>query len=89
MHMLFVYLLLRHNHKFVSKEELMVNIWEGNNLIPSTQRLWQVINNLNKKLELLGLPANFIHNVKGRGYSIRYDEITPLYYRVSEAPHSL
>lgn len=83
---LFLYLLEHGRRTAISKEELFDKIWEENNLCPSTQRLWQVLNNLNKKLGLLGLPADFIRNIKGRGYMINYQDVIPVYYRMSELP---
>ncbi|MCU6669248.1 winged helix-turn-helix domain-containing protein [Enterobacteriaceae bacterium H4N4] len=83
---LFLYLLEHGRRKIIAKEELFEKIWEENNLSPSTQRLWQVLHNLNKKLSLLGLPDDFIRNVKGRGYMINYPNVTPVYYRLSELP---
>ena len=81
---LFLYLLTHARTKRVTKEELLKKIWEENNLTSSTQRLWQVLNGLHAKLNLLGLPDDFIKNTKGRGYIITFDEIMPLYYKVSE-----
>jgi hypothetical protein len=83
---LFTYLLLHARHKKVTKDELLKKIWEENNLIPSTQRLWQVLNNLNKKLHLLGLPDDFILNMKGSGYMINSFDVTPIYYKLSDIP---
>lgn len=83
---LFLYLLEHGRRKVIAKEELFEKIWEENNLSPSTQRLWQVLHNLNKKLGLLGLPDDFIRNVKGRGYMINYPAVIPVYYRLSELP---
>ncbi len=83
---LFLYLLKNGRDKNVSKEELFQNIWEASNLSPSTQRLWQVLHNLTKKLSMVGLPDDFILNKKGRGYRINYEDVTPIYYRVSELP---
>jgi DNA-binding response OmpR family regulator len=37
------YLLAHGRERLVSDEELMINVWEKNNLRPSAQRLWQVI----------------------------------------------
>jgi DNA-binding winged helix-turn-helix (wHTH) protein len=81
---LFIYLLNNARTRMVTKEELLKKIWEENNLTSSTQRLWQVLNGLSAKLDLLGLPNDFIKNTKGRGYIITYDEIMPLYYKMSE-----
>jgi DNA-binding winged helix-turn-helix (wHTH) protein len=87
---LFLYLLENGRKKIIAKEELFEKIWEENNLSPSTQRLWQVLHNLNKKLCQLGLPEDFIKNIKGRGYIINYPVVIPVYYRMSELPaHSV
>ncbi len=76
---LFLYLLSHARTQKVTKDELLSKIWEENNLSPSTQRLWQVLNKLNKKLTMVGLPEDFIQSAKGTGYIINYSEITPLY----------
>ncbi len=68
----------------MTKDELFKNIWEKNNLSPSSQRLWQVTSRLNKQLALIGLPDDFIKNIKGTGYIISYDKILPLYYQTSD-----
>lgn len=83
---LFLYLLEHGRKKVVAKEELFEKIWEDNNLSPSTQRLWQVLHNLNNKLNLLGLPEDFIRNIRGHGYIINYQDVIPVYYRMSELP---
>ena len=56
------------------------------NLSPSAQRFWQVLHNLNNKLGLLGLPRDFILNIRGQGYVINYPDVIPVYYKVSELP---
>ena len=87
---LFLYLLEHGRKKVIAKEELFEKIWEDNNLSPSTQRLWQVLHNLNNKLNLLGLPEDFIRNIRGHGYIINYQDVVPVYYRMSELPaHSV
>lgn len=86
MQRLFMYLLENARGKVISKEELFEKIWEDYDLSPSTQRLWQVLHNLNNKLSLLGLPEDFIRNIKGRGYIINYPDVIPVYYRMSELP---
>ncbi|MDE9619578.1 winged helix-turn-helix domain-containing protein [Citrobacter freundii] len=83
---LFLYLLMNARNHPVTKEELFEKIWEAHSLSPSTQRLWQVLHNLNNKLGLLGLPPDFILNIRGRGYVINYPDVIPVYYRVSELP---
>lgn len=83
---LFLYLLINARSQPVPKEELFEKIWEAHNLSPSAQRLWQVLHNLNNKLGLLGLPRNFILNIRGQGYVINYPDVIPVYYKVSELP---
>ncbi|EOZ9156797.1 TPA: winged helix-turn-helix domain-containing protein [Citrobacter freundii] len=86
MHRLFLYLLINARSQPVPKEELFEKIWEAHNLSPSAQRLWQVLHNLNNKLGLLGLPRDFILNIRGQGYVINYPDVIPVYYKVSELP---
>jgi DNA-binding response OmpR family regulator len=81
---LFLYLMKNARQKSVSKDELIQRVWEDNNLSCSSQRLWQVLNNLTKKLELLGLPADFISYSKNDGYRISDVNIRPVYYKESE-----
>ncbi|AVQ91629.1 winged helix-turn-helix domain-containing protein [Citrobacter freundii] len=83
---LFLYLLINARSQPVPKEELFDKIWEAHNLSPSAQRLWQVLHNLNNKLGLLGLPRDFILNIRGQGYVINYPDVIPVYYKVSELP---
>jgi DNA-binding winged helix-turn-helix (wHTH) protein len=81
---LFLYLMKNAREQAVSKNELIQKVWEDNNLSCSSQRLWQVLNNLTKKLELLGLPADFISYSKNMGYRITDESIRPVYYKESE-----
>ncbi|MBB1202209.1 helix-turn-helix domain-containing protein [Enterobacteriaceae bacterium 89] len=81
---LFLYLMKNAREQAVSKNELIQKVWEDNNLSCSSQRLWQVLNNLTKKLELLGLPADFISYSKNIGYRITDESIRPVYYKESE-----
>ncbi|HGY3718293.1 helix-turn-helix domain-containing protein [Citrobacter sp. Res13-Sevr-PEB04-36] len=76
---LFVYLLVHARTQHVTRDELLSNVWENNDLSASTQRLCKVMSNLNKKLNMLGLPENSIINVKGSGYIIKLDNVQPLY----------
>ena len=83
---LFLYLIINARSQPIPKEELFEKIWEAHNLSPSAQRLWQVLHNLNNKLGLLGLPRDFILNIRGQGYVINYPDVIPVYYKVSELP---
>ena len=81
---LFLYLMKHARDRDVSKDELIQKVWEDNNLSCSSQRLWQVLNNLTKKLELLGLPTDFISHPKSGGYRITEPNIRPVYFKESE-----
>ncbi|HCM1914981.1 TPA: helix-turn-helix domain-containing protein [Salmonella enterica subsp. salamae serovar 28:r:e,n,z15] len=81
---LFTYLLVHARKQCVSRDELLYNIWEKNELSASTQRLCKVINNLNEKLNALGLSEKAIVSVKGHGYILRLDSAQALYSVVNE-----
>ncbi|MRS16465.1 helix-turn-helix domain-containing protein [Enterobacteriaceae bacterium RIT691] len=81
---LFLYLMKHARERAVSKDELIQKVWEDNDLSCSSQRLWQVLSNLTKKLELLGLPADFISHSKQTGYRITDNTIRPVYYKENE-----
>ncbi len=48
-------LLAHGRERLVSDEELMINVWEKNNLRPSAQHLWQVIQSLKSRLHRAGV----------------------------------
>ncbi len=56
--------------RMVSDEELMVHVWEKNDLRPSSQRLWQVMQNLRRILKDIGIEQDIILRVKTQGYYI-------------------
>ena len=56
--------------RMVSDEELMVHVWEKNDLRPSSQRLWQVMQNLRRILKDIGIEQEIILRVKSV-YSVR------------------
>ena len=82
---LLLYLMTHARERPVSKDELIREVWEDNGLSCSSQRLWQVLHNLHKKLEMLGLPDNFISNSRNDGYRITGKMIRPVYYKESES----
>lgn len=81
---LFLYLMKHARQRPVSKDELIRRVWEDNDLSCSSQRLWQVLNNLTKKLALIGLPTDFISYFKGAGYRVIDDTIRPVYFIANE-----
>lgn len=82
---LLLYLMIHARERPVSKDELIREVWEENGLSCSSQRLWQVLHNLNKKLEKLGLPDDFILNSRNDGYRITGELVRPVYYQESES----
>jgi two-component SAPR family response regulator len=81
---LFSYLLIHARNRFITKEEVLKNVWDEHNLSSSGTRLWQVFTTLKQKLALLHLPENLIEYEKRKGYIIKYDNIVALYYQETE-----
>lgn len=81
---LLLYLLIHARERAVSKDELIRKVWEENDLSCSSQRLWQVLHNLNKKLAMLGLPDDFITNTRNGGYRITDETVRSVYYKDNE-----
>lgn len=73
------YLLEHAIESFVTDEELMLNVWEKNDLRASTQRVWQVINSLRLKIHELGISDDFILRVSKKGFYIRESSIRTIY----------
>lgn len=68
-----------HDNK-MTKDDILKNVWEVNDRAASSQRLWQAIKELRLKLSSIGLPSDFIINVRGVGYSLGNHTVTPLFY---------
>lgn len=80
---LFIYLLENANSTVIESEEILINVWDKNGLSSSSQRLWQVMGDLKKKLVTIGISEDFITRVeKGNmmGFSINPHRVTPIYY---------
>ena len=73
------YLLAHGRERLVSDEELMINVWEKNNLRPSAQRLWQVIQTLKSRLNQAGVESTLIVRVKCAGYYINPACVAEIY----------
>ncbi|MDE5205060.1 helix-turn-helix domain-containing protein [Citrobacter amalonaticus] len=56
---LFVYLLLNARTHYVSKDELLVNIWEKNELSASTQRLSTMVKKSQQQIIFAGVTSAF------------------------------
>ena len=81
---LFSYLLIHARTQFVTKEEVLKNVWDENNLSSSGTRLWQVFTSLKHKLALLNLPDDLIRYEKRKGFFIEHENILTIYYKESE-----
>ncbi|OQV65224.1 hypothetical protein AK51_23425 [Serratia nematodiphila DZ0503SBS1] len=58
----------------------MQQVWDDNSYSSSSQKLWQTIKELRLRLDVIGLPHDFIVNVKGAGYTLNNPVVTPLFY---------
>ncbi|MCC4107990.1 winged helix-turn-helix domain-containing protein [Serratia ureilytica] len=78
---LLVFLLLQYgNGQELSKNEILKSVWDDNNYSSSSQKLWQTIKELRLRLDAIGLPHDFIINVRGSGYTLNNPIVTPLFY---------
>ncbi|ANI84039.1 winged helix-turn-helix domain-containing protein [Kosakonia oryzae] len=78
---LLTYLLSHAVGTVVADKALQIHVWENHGLRCSSQRLWQVMNNLKRKLEQFDLPEDFILRVAGKGYMIPDEMVLKLYCR--------
>jgi DNA-binding response OmpR family regulator len=77
---LFCYLLEKANNHYVSREELLREVWEASNLSSSYQRLSQVTAKLIEELLYLNAPIDFITYCRGKGYTINCSQILRLHF---------
>lgn len=77
------YLLANAVGYIVPDKTLQTQVWENNGLSCSSQRLWQVMNNLKNKLTKVGLPDNFIQRISGKGYKIPDNLVLQLYCKAN------
>lgn len=63
----------------IYKHDIMKRVWDELSLSSSSQRLWQTVNELRKKLSFIGLPDDFITNVHGMGYAVNNSKIGSLH----------
>jgi DNA-binding winged helix-turn-helix (wHTH) protein len=78
---LLVFLLIQYGKgRQLSKNEILKKVWDENNYSSSSQKLWQTVKELRLRLDALGLPHDFIVNVKGAGYTLNNPVVTPLFY---------
>ncbi|BEM60181.1 hypothetical protein SME22J_40420 [Serratia marcescens] len=78
---LLVFLLQHHgDDRKLTKTEILQQVWDDNSYSSSSQKLWQTIKELRLRLDAIGLPHDFIVNVKGAGYTLNNPVVTPLFY---------
>ncbi|MEP9846557.1 helix-turn-helix domain-containing protein [Klebsiella sp. GG_Kp175] len=77
------FLLEKGNSGLLRDEVIMRAVWEGYGLKSSAPRLWQVMSELRKKLNVLGADNDFIMRVEGRGYMVNAADYEPIYIRAS------
>lgn len=65
---------------FISDDEIMMRVWEDNELRASTHRLWQVIKNLRYKLTDVGMTEVFFTRTGRNGFVVNLSEVTKLYH---------
>ncbi|PVZ80246.1 hypothetical protein C9426_33190 [Serratia sp. S1B] len=72
---------LLHNRmdEIIDKDAIMKSVWDDFSLSSSSQRLWQSINDLRKKLSTVGIAEDIIINVHGIGYRIDESKVSSLY----------
>ncbi|MDE7590860.1 helix-turn-helix domain-containing protein [Enterobacter bugandensis] len=76
---LLFFLLANRKKEVIDKSEILNYVWDSFNLSSSSQRLWQTMNDLKKKLSYVSIPDSFIQNVYGAGYYIDDSVVAPLY----------
>lgn len=64
-------------------EMIMRCVWETYGLKASAPRLWQVINELKKRLCALGISEDFIMRIERRGYMVDKKICEPVYIRAA------
>ncbi|EOY8407217.1 winged helix-turn-helix domain-containing protein [Enterobacter hormaechei] len=73
------FLLNNRNKDVICRTDIMKEVWDEFSLSSSSQRLWQSMNDLRKKLSSAGLPDDFITNIYGHGYSVDQSKILSLF----------
>lgn len=73
------FLLVNRKDDVIDRSEIMKGVWDAFSQSSSSQRLWQSINDLRKKLASVGLSEDFITNVHGMGYSVDKNRVLSLF----------
>jgi len=73
-------LLTNKNETIISKNDILFYVFGRDNPSSSSQRVWHAINELKQKLSAIGLPDDFILNVRNSGYLINNHQISVLFH---------
>ncbi|MFH2256076.1 helix-turn-helix domain-containing protein [Enterobacter sp. KE9933] len=73
------YLLAHAAEGVISDDDILLNVWDKNNLKASGARLWQVMNKLKRILRSLDADCDLIFRVEGKGYIVLENKLTPLW----------
>ncbi|PVZ84269.1 hypothetical protein C9426_23520 [Serratia sp. S1B] len=73
------FLLHNRGEDIIDKDNIMESVWDDFGLSSSSQRLWQLVNDLRKKLSVVGVQNDIIINVHGAGYKIDDSQVLSLY----------
>lgn len=85
-----LYFLMQHAEKrVVTDDEIIFNVWEKNDLSGTCSRLWQVMQDLKGKLYKVGIDNDLFIRVRGKGYCVIQEKITPLYTRVNRLSYGV
>lgn len=79
MSQLLLFLMQKRDSDIVTDEEILLHVWDKNDLSGTRTRLWQVMRELQRKLYLAGVKKNVFIRIKGKGYLIEPGEVKPLY----------
>lgn len=81
---LLYFLMLHAEEGIVTDDEIIFNVWEKNKLTGTYSRLWQVMQDLKRKLSMVGIDSDLFMRVRGKGYYLIPEKITPLYTRTNK-----
>jgi DNA-binding response OmpR family regulator len=76
---LMLYMLKNANGTMTPTEKILSAVWDANGLRPSRPRLRYVMQQLKIKLNMIGIPDDFIMKVERKGYYVKASLIRKLY----------
>lgn len=73
------FLLEHYQDNLITDDQIMINVWEANDLRASTHRLWQVIRGLKLKLREIGITEDIFCRVSRSGFVVSNCKVVPIY----------